>query len=94
MPALLMAVKQPRAVPALKAKGGTVIAGGTLVVAGLNYGEAIGNPLIIVDGLGLDRIEIKGRKATLGAMVTMAAIARDRRLDSFIPSPIRLAARR
>ena len=85
MPATLLAAKQPRAVPGLKAKGGTVIAGGTLAVAGLNYGEAIGNPLIIVDGLGLDRIEIKGRKVTLGALVTMAGIARDRRLKVLHP---------
>jgi CO/xanthine dehydrogenase FAD-binding subunit len=80
MPPTLLAVKQPRAVPALKTKGGMIIAGGTLAVAGLNYGEATGNPLIIVDGLGLDRIEIKGKKVTLGALVTMAALARDRRL--------------
>jgi CO/xanthine dehydrogenase FAD-binding subunit len=85
MPATLLAAKQPRAVPGLKAKGGTVIAGGTLAVAGLNYGEQMGNPLIIVDGLGLDRIEIKGRKATLGALVTMANIARDRRLKFLHP---------
>jgi CO/xanthine dehydrogenase FAD-binding subunit len=85
MPATLLAVKQPRAVPGLKAKGGTVIAGGTLAVAGLNYGEAIGNPLIIVDGLGLDRIEIKGKKVTLGALVTMASILRDRRLKFLHP---------
>jgi len=85
MTATLLAAKQPRAVPGLQAKGGTVIAGGTLAVAGLNYGDKIGNPLIIVDGLGLDRIEVKGKKATLGALVTMASIARDRRLKFLHP---------
>src|SRR5690242_267975 len=85
MTATLLAVKQLRAVPALKAKGGTVVAGGTLAVADLNYGEATGEPLIIVDGLGLDRIEIKGKKVSLGALVTMALIARDRRLKFLHP---------
>ena len=85
MPASVLAAKQARAVPGLKAKGGIVIAGGTLAVAALNYGEAMGNPLITVDGLGLDRIEIKGKKVTLGAMATMASIARDRRLEFLHP---------
>jgi CO/xanthine dehydrogenase FAD-binding subunit len=85
MSASVLAAKQPRAVPGLKAKGGTVIAGGTLAVAGLNYGESIGSPLITVDGLGLDRIEVKGKKVTLGALVTMASIARDRRLKFLHP---------
>lgn len=85
MPATVLAVKQPRAVPALKAKGGTVIAGGTLAVADLNYGGATGDTLIIVDGLGLDRIEVKAKKVTLGALVTMAQIARDRRLKFLHP---------
>lgn len=85
MSAILLAAKQPRAVPGLQAKGGTIIAGGTLAVAGLNAGESIGNPLIILDGLGLDRITLKGRKVTLGAMVSMAAIARDRRLKFLHP---------
>lgn len=80
MPVALMAAKQPRAVAGLQAKGGTVIAGGTLAVADLNYGRKAGGLLIIVDGLGLDRIEVKGKKVTLGALVTMASIARDRRL--------------
>jgi CO/xanthine dehydrogenase FAD-binding subunit len=85
MQAAVLAAKQPRAVPGLKAKGGIVIAGGTLAVAALNYGEAMDNPLITVDGLGLDRIEIKGKKVTLGALATMANIARDRRLKFLHP---------
>ena len=85
MPATVLAAKQARAVPGLKAKGGIVIAGGTLAIAGLNYGEAVGNPLIIVDGLRLDRIEITGKKVKLGALATMAGIARDRRLKVLHP---------
>lgn len=79
MPVTLLAAKQARAVPAMQAKGGVVVAGGTLAVADLNHGQEPGT-LIIIDGLGLDRIEVKGRKVTLGAMVTMARIAADRRL--------------
>jgi xanthine dehydrogenase small subunit len=85
MSATLLAAKQARAVPGLKAKGGTVIAGGTLAVADLNYGHQGSGPLIIVDGLGLDRVELKGKKATLGALVTMASIARDPRLKFLHP---------
>ena len=80
MSVTLLAARQARAVPALQAKGGIIVAGGTLAVADLNHGETAGGSLIIIDGLGLDRIEIKGRKATFGAMVTMAQIAADRRL--------------
>jgi xanthine dehydrogenase small subunit len=85
MSATLMAVKQARAVPGLKARGGTVIAGGTLAVADLNYGHQGSGPLIIVDGLGLDRIEIKGKKVTLGALATMASIARNPKLEFLHP---------
>lgn len=85
MPVTLLAAKQARAVPGLQAKGGIVVAGGTLAVAELNYGRSADGTLIIVDGLGLDRIEIKGKKITLGSMVTMAQIARDRRLKFLHP---------
>lgn len=84
MSVTLLAAKQVRAVPALQAKGGVVVAGGTLAVADLNHGQGPGT-LIIVDGLGLGRIEIKGRKVILGAMVTMAQIAHDRRLKFLEP---------
>lgn len=84
MSVTLLAAKQARAVPGLQAKGGIVVAGGTLAVGDLNYGQAAGT-LIIIDGLGLGRIEVKGRKVTLGAMVTMAQIASDRRLKFLHP---------
>ena len=52
MSARVLAASRPRAVPGLKAKGGTVIAGGTLAIASLNSGGSIDSTLIIVDGLG------------------------------------------
>jgi CO/xanthine dehydrogenase FAD-binding subunit len=85
MSASLLAAKHVRAVPGLKAKGGNIIAGGTLAIAERNCGAATGSPLIIVDGLGLDRIEVKAKKVTLGALVTMAGIARERRLGFLHP---------
>lgn len=80
MSVMLEAARQIRLVPALQAKGATIVAGGTLTVAGHNYGHAAGGTLIILDRLGLDRVTVVGKKVTFGAMVTMAAIARDRRL--------------
>ncbi len=80
MPVTVLAASEPRAVAALQAKGGAIIAGGTLAIAGINQGLGPDGPLIILDGLDLGRIEIKGRKVTLGAMVSMAQIAGDRRL--------------
>lgn len=84
MSVTLSAAKQARLVPALQAKGARIIAGGTLLVADLNYGADAG-ALITLDSLGLDKIAVKGGKVTLGAMVTMAAIARDRRLKFLHP---------
>lgn len=84
MSVTLSAAKQARLVPALQAKGGRIIAGGTLVVADLNYGADAG-ALITLDRLGLDKVTVKGGKVSLGAMVTMAAIARDRRLKFLHP---------
>jgi len=85
MSVMLEAATQARFVPGLQAKGGTIVAGGTLTVAGLNYGQGAGGTLIILDRLGLDRIAVAGKKVTLGAMVTMAQIARDRRLKFLHP---------
>ncbi|MFZ5672455.1 MAG: FAD binding domain-containing protein [Pseudomonadota bacterium] len=84
MSVTLSAAKQARLVPALQAKGGRIIAGGTLIVADLNYGADAG-ALITLDNLGLDKIAVKGGKVSLGAMVTMMAIARDRRLKFLHP---------
>lgn len=84
MSVTLSAAKQARLVPALQAKGGRIVAGGTLVVADINDGASSAS-LITLDRLGLDRIAVKAGKVTLGAMVTMAAIARDRRLKFLHP---------
>lgn len=84
MSVTLSAARQARLVPALQAKGGRIVAGGTLVVADLNYGSG-SETLITLDKLALDRITVKSGKVTLGAMVTMAAIARDRRLKFLHP---------
>jgi CO/xanthine dehydrogenase FAD-binding subunit len=85
MSVMLEAARQIRLVPALQAKGATIVAGGTLTVAELNYGRGTGDTLIILDRLGLDRITVVGKKVTFGAMVTMAEIARDRRLKFLHP---------
>ncbi|HTN96263.1 MAG TPA: FAD binding domain-containing protein [Nordella sp.] len=85
MSVTLSAAKQARLVPALQAEGGRIVAGGTLLVADLNAGPTAGGALITLDRLGLDRIAVTGGKVTLGAMVTMAALARDRRLRFLHP---------
>src|SRR5436190_792147 len=85
MSVMLEAARQIRLVPALQAKGAMIVAGGTLAVAELNYGQGADGTLIILDRLGLDRIAVVGKKATFGAMVTMAEIARDRRLKLLHP---------
>lgn len=85
MSVMLEAARQARLVPGLQAKGGTIVAGGTLAVAELNYGRKAGGTLIILDRLGLDRIAVAAKKVTLGAMVTMAEISRDRRLKFLHP---------
>ena len=85
MSVMLEAARQIRLVPALQAKGAMIVAGGTLAVAELNYGQGADGTLIILDRLGLDRIAVVGKKATFGAMVTMAEIARDRRFKFLHP---------
>ena len=54
-------------------KGARFMGGGTLAVRQANSGEAPAAVLVLSDGLGLDRIEIDGRRAEIGAAVTMAA---------------------
>lgn len=85
MSVTLTAARQARLVPALQAKGGHIVAGGTLLIADLNYGPNAATALITLDRLGFDRITVKGGKVTLGAIVTMAKIARDRRLRFLHP---------
>jgi CO/xanthine dehydrogenase FAD-binding subunit len=76
---------KPRGIAPLLAKGGRIVAGGTLDVGDLNYGRLGTASLIPLDGLDLAKITIAGKKVKLGAMVTMAAIARDDRLAFLHP---------
>jgi len=85
MSVTLTAARQARLVPALQAKGGRIVAGGTLAIADLNQGPTSGSALITLDHLGFDQVTATGGKVTLGAMVTMAKIARDRRLKFLHP---------
>jgi CO/xanthine dehydrogenase FAD-binding subunit len=81
----LQAPERPRQAVVLQQKNGKIIAGGTLVVADLNYGKIGADTLVTLDQLGLDTIKIAGSKVTLGATVTMAQIARDARLAFLHP---------
>ena len=55
--------------------GARFLGGGTLTVRDVNYGDGSIGKLVLSDGLGLDKIEVDGRRVTLGATVTMANIA-------------------
>ncbi len=66
-------------------RGARFIGGGTLVVRQANAGDAPINRLVLSDGLGLDRIEVAGRRATIGAAVTMAQIADHPKLAFLAP---------
>lgn len=85
MSVMLTAAGRSRLVPQLQKKGGRIVAGGTLAVADLNYGQAPHATLITLDRLGLDQIAIKDNKVMLGAMVTMARIFRSARLKFLHP---------
>lgn len=80
----LQAAEKPRQA-VLPVRQGRIVAGGTLVVADLNYGRLDAPRLITLDRLGLDTIKIAADKVTLGAMVTMAAIGREARLAFLHP---------
>jgi CO/xanthine dehydrogenase FAD-binding subunit len=84
MSVAISAAGKPRDAALAAAKGGVILGGGTLVVGDLNYGNLKSNILISLDGLGLGKIEA-GKTIALGAMVTMAQIARDKRLDFLHP---------
>jgi xanthine dehydrogenase small subunit len=51
------------------------LAGGTILMRLLNGNAGALQRLVLSDGLGLDRIEIADGRATIGAAVTLAAIA-------------------
>jgi CO/xanthine dehydrogenase FAD-binding subunit len=84
MSVAINAAGQPRDAALAAAKGGVILGGGTLVVGDLNNGNLRSNTLISLDRLGLSKIDA-GKTVTLGAMVTMAQIARDRRLAFLHP---------
>jgi xanthine dehydrogenase small subunit len=77
--------EKPRQVALLLGKKAKIVAGGTLVVADLNYGALETDRLVTLDRLGLETIKSVGGKVTVGAMVTMAQIARDPRLSFLHP---------
>ena len=76
---------KPRQAALLQGKKGRIVAGGTLIVADLNYGKAGTETLVLLDRLGLDTITVAGRRITLGAMVTMAQIGSHPRLSFLYP---------
>jgi CO/xanthine dehydrogenase FAD-binding subunit len=52
------------------------LGGGTLLVRGINSGEAPVHRLVLCDGLGLDEIAVTRSRVELGGATTMAQIAR------------------
>jgi CO/xanthine dehydrogenase FAD-binding subunit len=77
MPLGLTRVDSVKSAAALLASdpGARFLAGGTILVRLANYDDGTIGRLVLADGLGLDRIDIAGRRATLGATVTMARVA-------------------
>jgi len=65
--------------------GARFIGGGTLAVRAVNYGDGSVNKLVLPDGLGLDQISIDGDRVALGAAVTMAKVAADKRVAYLKP---------
>ncbi len=65
--------------------GARFIGGGTLAVRQANSGESPAAILVLSDGLGLDRIELGGRRVEIGAAITMADIADHPKLAFLAP---------
>ena len=78
----------PEAAAALKAGAARYLGGGTLVVRATKEGDIGLDSFVRATDAGLRRIEVAGGKATLGASVTMAQVARHRDL-----APVAAAAR-
>jgi CO/xanthine dehydrogenase FAD-binding subunit len=51
------------------------LAGGTLLMREINAGDISVQTLLVGDGIGLDRIDVRDGTAAIGAAVTMAAVA-------------------
>ena len=71
---------------ALRAGGTRYLGGGTLVVRAANEGDVSTSSLVRVTDPGLSQITVSGGKVTLGASVTMAAIARHPELAALAPA--------
>ena len=61
------------------------LAGGTILMRLANANAGMLHRLVLSDGLGLDRIEVAGRRVTIGAGVTMADIIAEPRLAFLRP---------
>jgi xanthine dehydrogenase small subunit len=60
----------------LDSRGGArLLGGGTLLVRQVTSGDLSITAFVLSDGLGLDRIEVDGRRVEIGAAVTMAQVA-------------------
>ena len=66
-------------------EGARFLGGGTLLVRAINSGFIAPTRLVLSDGLGLDRIDIRGGEVELGAAVTMAEIAAHPQLSFLRP---------
>jgi CO/xanthine dehydrogenase FAD-binding subunit len=87
MPLQVVRVESVRhAVAILAAEDGArFLGGGTLVMRDINAGDTTIDTLVLPDGLGLDRIDVDGAEATIGASVSMADIPRHPSLEFLKP---------
>lgn len=83
----IVRVNSVRAAAAVLAaeEGARFLGGGTLLVRAINSGFIAPTRLVLSDGLGLDRIDIRGGEVELGAAVTMAEIAAHPQLSFLRP---------
>jgi len=90
---MIRAYHQPKALKqalALVAKGATPVAGATAVYTAKSERE---QTLVDITRLGLDTIDVKASKVTLGATVTLSQIADDTRLPGMVGAVLRQGAR-
>lgn len=65
--------------------GAQLVGGGTIVVRRSNSGDLSIRKLVLSDGLGLDAISVSGRRAEIGAAVTMAKLTEPSELAFLLP---------
>lgn len=86
---MLEAVARPQsarlALPSLKGRQVAILAGGTLIIPAVNAGTSGLRTLVSLDRSGLSAIRIGKDRVTLGAMVRLAAIAREPALAALHP---------